>query len=45
MNKQSSYIHLETEGFLLIKTLFMIINEKEHKMQILVQSQVKKDFE
>lgn len=39
----NNYASLEQEGFDLIKNLFKIINEKEHKLQILNLSQSKKE--
>lgn len=43
ISSQNSYTNLENEGFSLIKNLFKLINEKEHKIQILNSSQAKKD--
>lgn len=40
---KNTFYHLESEGFNLVKSLFKIINEKEHKIQILNCTQAKKD--
>lgn len=37
------YTNLEPEGFSLIKGLFKLVNEKEHKIQILNSAQAKKE--
>ena len=42
-NPNNNYAILEQEGFDLIKTLFKIINEKDHKLQILNSAQSKKE--
>ena len=42
-NTNNNFGILEQEGFDLIKTLFKIINEKDHKLQILNSTQSKKE--
>jgi hypothetical protein len=43
MPSSNKYENLEVEGFNLIKTLFKIINERDHKIQILNSAQAKKE--
>jgi hypothetical protein len=43
ISENNNYANLESEGFSLIKTLFKIVNEKDHKLQILNSAQAKKE--
>jgi hypothetical protein len=43
ISPSNGYANLESEGFDLIKTLFKIVNEKEHNLQILNSAQTKKE--